>query len=201
MTPCPDPDKGHSPEWHSGPTQSLQFSGISGPKDPDPGVLRIQLLRKEVKKMEKKKIVSLVEVLVIIALLATPSMAVVNPPKNPGGKPFSDIWNALVDLQTQIFQIQSTPEPLKVITGRFEGLVTIVPVPAGYTKTQCTCNAAIDAVPPYMDMSVYLQGFRVVVDPSHNGEWRITSKGYFMGPIDPTSMDDSQGWYIVICQK
>lgn len=22
MNPCPDPNKGHSPEWHSGPTQS-----------------------------------------------------------------------------------------------------------------------------------------------------------------------------------
>jgi hypothetical protein len=115
--------------------------------------------------------------------------------------PVCDLLKMVTDLQNQINAIQSAPEPLKVMTGRFTGSETIVDVPAGFTKAQCSCNAAVDYVPPKYNQEMYLQGFQVEVDPSPTNGWQITSTGYYMGSQDPTSQYPLEGWYIVVCQK
>ena len=149
----------------------------------------------------KKNLLTIAITLMILALVAVPVAAVL-PSKNPlpPGKPFEVVWTLLQNLQNQIIQIQSAPEPLKVVTGRFPGYETIVEVPAGYQKAECTLNAAVDDA-PQMAQDMDMQGFKVTVYPISPNEWGISSTGFYWGSGDPTGWYPLQGWYIVICQK
>jgi hypothetical protein len=149
----------------------------------------------------KKNVLTIAVALMILALVTVPAAAGL-PLKNPlpPGKPFEVVWTLLQNLQDQISQIKSAPPSLKIVNGRFSGYETIVEVPAGYQKAECTLNAAVDNA-PQVPHDMYMQGFKITVYPVSTNEWGITSTGYYWGSGDPTELYPLQGWYIVLCQK
>jgi hypothetical protein len=60
--------------------------------------------------MDRKKI-AIVAITLAFALLATPAMAAVQKPSDWWKNPFEKIWNALLNLQSQISSIQLIPGP------------------------------------------------------------------------------------------
>ena len=52
--------------------------------------------------MERRDILYLTGILLAFAVVISPAMAVIVPPKNPQGKPFQDIWDAIGVLQEQM---------------------------------------------------------------------------------------------------
>jgi hypothetical protein len=144
MTPCPDPDKGHSPEWHSGPTQSLQFSGISGPKDPDPGVLRMRIVSEKDGEKMRRSILTVCIAVVVIALVVAPAAARVTAPTNIKDALLKGIWTALLDLQKQIDDLSKKINDLQarnvvVVSGHSSGgLHVLIDPPPGFTVDQCS---------------------------------------------------------------
>jgi hypothetical protein len=132
---CPDgPDKGHPPEWHSGPSQSRHVSGISGPKDPDNGVFRLESHQEGRMRKMNEKLLSIGIALMILALVAAPAAAAL-PDKSPlpPGNPFNIIWNLLQNLQAQI---KAIPMVLLVQGETYGG--DEIPVPSGFTISQCS---------------------------------------------------------------
>jgi hypothetical protein len=73
----------------------------SGPKDPDAGVFRIQLLWKDGGKM-RRSILAICIAVVVIALVVAPAAARVTAPTNIKDAFLKGIWTALLDLQKQI---------------------------------------------------------------------------------------------------